>query len=185
MATEATHTGATDNYDLISRINHWIIALAIIMMTGVGFFLGRVMERGPEKAALLGTHKAVGVLVLIYGLWRVGYRLAQGFKADAAPMPAWQARAAHAVHWILLAAILIMPVSGIAGSYFRGRATEVFGLFTIPAGPEIEVLSGAASATHDFMALILLAALLLHIGGALKHHLIDKDTTLLRMIGRA
>lgn len=183
--TQTGMTGAKDNYDRISRVNHWIVAAAIIGMVCLGFYIDWFTERGPVRGQLVGLHKAVGVLVLIYGAWRIGYRLVQGFKREAAPMPAWQASAAKTVHWVLMACILVMPLSGIAGSYFGGRATEVFGFFTIPEGPEIEALNDAASNIHGTTAWVLVIALALHIGGALKHHLIARDTTLLRMLDRA
>ncbi|MCR9087239.1 MAG: cytochrome b [Rhodobacteraceae bacterium] len=183
--TETGMTGARDNYDRISRFNHWLVAVAIIGMLGFGFYLSWFVERGPEKGALIGIHKAVGVLILVYGVWRIGYRLFQGFKTEAARMPGWQVTAAKCVHWVLMACILVMPLSGIAGSYFAGRATEVFGLFTIPAGPEIEALNAVAGYAHDVTAWILVIAIVAHTAGAVKHHLIDRDTTLLRMLGRA
>lgn len=182
---ETGMAGAHDNYDRISRFNHWLVAIAIIAMLGFGFYLSWFVERGPEKGALVGIHKAVGVLVLIYGVWRIGFRLVQGFKSEVATMPPWQATTAKAVHWVLMACILVMPLSGIAGSYFGGRATEVFGLFTIPAGPEDEVLNGVAGYVHDTTAWVLVIAIAVHVAGALKHHLVDRDTTLLRMLGRA
>ncbi|MCV6596562.1 MAG: cytochrome b [Mangrovicoccus sp.] len=177
--------GARDNYDLLSRLNHWLIAFAMIAITIFGFYIANFAPRGPQLGQLFGIHKAVGVLILGFGVWRIGYRLLQGFKAEAVEMPSWQAKLSHVIHWVLIAAIVIMPLSGIIGSYFGGRAVEVFGLFTIPAGPEVKGLNNAAYALHGAMAWAFVIALGLHFAGALKHHLLDRDTTLLRMLGRA
>ena len=172
-------------YDAISRLNHWILAFLMIGMLGFGLYLENGVAPGPEKGALMGTHKAIGVIVLLLGLWRVGWRLWQGFLPDASAMPKWQSVSAHLAHWVLMAGIIVMPASGVIGSVFGGRAVEVFGLFTIPAGPQIEWIKDLAYGVHGIFAPILIVTTLLHVAGALKHHFIDRDTTLRRMTGRA
>ncbi|QFT32229.1 hypothetical protein FIV00_17190 [Labrenzia sp. THAF82] len=172
----------TTTYDGISRFNHWIIAVAIIGMIGFGFYLSEFLESGPGKGQLIGIHKAVGVLVLIFGLWRVGYRLKQGFLEDATVMPTWQRLTSKLVHIVLLAGIIVMPLSGIIGSYFGGRTTSVFGLFMIPAGDKIEAFSAMGHWLHGACGWLMVGALVLHVAGALKHHFVDHDSTLTRMI---
>lgn len=123
--------------------------------------------RGP----LVDIHKATGVLVLIFGVWRVGLRLFRGFPPPASEMPSWQETASKAVHWALLASIIIMPVSGILASIFRGQAVDVFGLFEIPAQAENASLVGPAGQTHQFVGIGLAVVIAIQIAAALKHHL--------------
>jgi len=172
-------------YGLVSRVNHWLIAAAILFMLAFGFYVFEGMERGPDMRAMADLHKAIGVLILGVGLWRVGWRLFAGFPPEAGEAPRWQARAAKAAHWALLAAILLMPLSGLAHSYFNGRAVDVFGLFSVPAGPELHALAELAEGTHVAFAWALAVIVLAHVAGALKHHFIDRDATLRRMVGRA
>ena len=177
---------AGKNWDTISRLNHWIIALAMIGMLVFGVYLEEFVPRGPAKGALIGIHKEIGVLVLLSGLWRVGYRLLRGFLADAAPMPKWQSVTAKLVHWILLISVIAMPVSGLLGSYFGGRDVDVLGLYTFLSVTEPNrALSDAFMGMHGMFGKVTIFALLLHVFGALKHHIIDKDATLKRMVGRA
>ncbi|MEM1129151.1 MAG: cytochrome b [Pseudomonadota bacterium] len=171
-------------YDFISRLNHWIIAVAIIGMLIFGIYIFQFVPSGPEKGALIGIHKAIGFLILIYGIWRVSYRLFQGFLEDAAPMPKWQSVTARSVHILLLAGVIIMPLSGFIGNFFGGRTIEVFGLLTIPGGPKVEAISNVAYGVHVNFAWIMVVAVVLHILGALKHQLVDHDATLRRMVGR-
>ncbi len=139
------------------------------------------MADGPSKAAAIGLHKTVGAIVLILGGWRGLRRLKKGLPAAASAMPRWQRVSAHLVHWLLLTAIIVFPVTGLIGSYFGRRAVEVFGFFTIAAGPKADWISSRAYGIHAPLAYICLAGLALHIGGALKHHFIDRDSTLTRI----
>ena len=174
------------NWDKISRFNHWIIALGMIVMLAFGLYLEEFVPRGPEKGFLIGKHKALGVMILLFGVWRVGYRLVRGFLEDAAPMPKWQSITAKLVHWVLLISVIAMPMSGILGSYFGGRDVDVFGLFTTAsAGEPVKTTSEMFMGMHGVFAKLTLVSLVLHILGALKHHVVDKDSTLKRMLGRA
>jgi len=175
----------SNSYDRISRLGHWVLAALMIAMLGFGIYLEQAVPPGPERGALMGLHKSVGVLVLMLGGLRVVWRLRQGFLPEAGHAPFWQATLAKAVHYVLLAGIVVMPLSGLVGSYFGGRATSVFGLFSLPAGPKIEWLGDLAYGIHGAGAVVLIAGILLHVAGALKHHFIDRDTTLLRMVGKA
>ncbi len=169
-------------YDRISRANHWLVALLMIGMIVFGFYLFRVMPRGPGKGELIGIHKAIGLVILGLGSWRVYWRLRQGFVASL--QTGWQDRLAHVIHIVLLVAIVIMPASGLMGSFFGGREIGFFDLFTVPAGPKIEWLSSAAYWIHGTGAFAVAGAVLLHVAGALKHHFLDRDATVARMIGR-
>ena len=130
----------------------------------------------------MSIHKAVGVLVLILGLWRVTWRLIKGFPAPASSMPPWQEMASKLAHWALLAGIIVMPVSGLVGSLFGGRDVSVFGLFTLPAQAKIEWLQSLSGGVHGLFGKALAVVVVIHVAAALKHHFVDKDATLSRML---
>ncbi|MGI9507324.1 MAG: cytochrome b [Geminicoccaceae bacterium] len=169
-------------YDLTSRVNHWIIAAVIIGMLGLGLFLEYGGLEREAKRPLIDIHKSIGVLVLAFGLWRVLWRVFQGFPPIASTMPAWQETASKTIHWLLLAGILVMSVSGVLSSIFRGRAVDVFGWFTIPAQTELPWLASLASSTHDVVGKALAVIVIIHVAAALKHHIQDADPTLRRML---
>ena len=174
-------------YDLISRINHWLIAIAIIGMLALGLFFEFGGLPCEEKRWLVDLHKSFGVLVLIYGVWRVLWRVIQGFpKSDDNTMPQWQEVASKIAHWALLAGILIMPISGVVASIFNGRSIAVFNWFSIPAQAQIAWLSSIAGYTHRYAGFTLAFIVAIHIAAALKHHFVDRDSVLIRMVqGRA
>ncbi len=130
----------------------------------------------------MGIHKATGSILLAFALWRVGWRLWQGFPPLISDGPAWQLRLAHWSHYGLLAAIVLMPLSGMAGSLLGGRNIDVFGMFIIPAITKNELLHDIAGEVHEIAAYAVLIILVLHIGAALKHHFKDRDQTLNRML---
>lgn len=175
----------SDNYDILSRLNHWGIAILMIGMLIFGFYIEFLVPRGPGKGELFGIHKSIGVIVLLLGSWRVLWRVVQGFKEDIGTPPKWQSAIAKLVHWILLVGIIVMPLSGLVGSIFGGRAVSVFGWFTIPAATKIEAISGFAYQVHGMFALLMVGAIAIHFFGALKHQIIDKDATMARMTGRS
>lgn len=171
-------------YDLTSRINHWLIAIAIIGMLALGLFLEFGGLAREDKRWLVNIHKSVGVLVLIYGVWRVLWRVIKGFPKfdDTGSMPRWQEIASKISHWTLLAGILVMPTSGVIASTFGGRSIAVFNWFSIPAQTDIAWLSTAAGYTHRYAGFTLAFIVAIHIAAALKHHFVDRDSVLIRMV---
>ena len=168
-------------YGLLSRLNHWITAAAFLGALGLGLTMAYGGLAREEVSALMDWHKLLGIAVLLYGIWRVGWRIAEGFPAAEKSMPLWQARTSKAVHIGLLAAIVAMPLSGVLMTVAGGRALDVWDVSLLPSFGEIAWLDAAASAIHAYAPWAVLVMLALHIGGALKHHFVDRDTTLARM----
>lgn len=172
-------------YGSISVANHWVTAVIFIGMLVFGFYLGYGGLEREARAPLMGWHKSIGTLFLVFVFWRIGWRLAQGFPKEVGLFPVWQRIAAKATHWLLLLSILIMPLSGVLMSIFRGRSVEVFGWFTIPPVTEDRtVIGNIAHDVHGIAPFAISLLIVLHIAAAVKHHVIDKDVTLLRMLGR-
>lgn len=178
-------TSEQTSYGAISRLNHWIITVAVIAMIGFGLFLANVELDRETRGMLMGMHKAVGVLVLIYALWRVAWRLALSFPQPAAPLSAAQAVATKAVHWALMVGILVLPISGIVMSLYGGHAIDVFGLVVIPAMEKSELIHEVAETIHAGTAYVMIGLIGLHVAATLKHHFIDRDATLVRMVSGA
>lgn len=172
---------APSGYDRTSRLLHWLVAAAFLGALGLGLALGNLELAREARAVLLDPHKALGLVVLAFGTWRVARRLRRSFPAPAAPGPRWREAAAKAVHGALLAAILVMPLSGVAMTLARGRALEVAGVTLLPAIGETPWLAAAAGTAHALAGPLVLGLLALHVGAALKHHFVDRDATLLRM----
>lgn len=168
---------------------HWLLALAMIAMSGAGLYMANF-----EVWALYPIHKSIGILILLPALLRAVWRLREGWPAALGHSSALQQRAAQAVHWMLLLSTLAMPLSGMMYSGASGHGFGIFGLQLLPEQPDPgrpgEVLplhaglSDLAQNLHSLFGYLLIAALLLHVAGALKHQLLDRDGTLSRMLGR-
>lgn len=184
MTKPSAHVPHSARFGAISIVNHWVIAVLIIGMLVFGLYIDS-LGRGPQQLALLQTHKAIGVIVLVLAAWRVLWRIVQGFPNEVAQMPRWQRVSARVVHIALLTAILVMPIAGYVTSSTGGHPISMFRLFNMPALPKNEAVSAAAATVHSVVAYILIVLICLHVAAALKHHLVDRDATLKRMIGRA
>ncbi|WP_040890317.1 cytochrome b [Vibrio ezurae] len=167
----------------ITILMHWLTGLAFMGVFIVGLILAE-MERGPDKSMLMGYHKSIGALILIVAALRIVWRLKEGKLPSLGNSPQWQEKIAHAVHGILMLATIAMPISGIVMSAAGGRAVDIFGWEIISKGEKIEWLQQIGSTIHHSAVNIIIAVFVLHVVGAIKHHVIDKDRTITRMLGK-
>ncbi len=127
----------------------------------------------------------IGIILLVAALARLLWRTNRGFLIPLSTQPKWQESLAHTVHWVLLLATLLMPLSGVMMSIGGGYPVGVFGFEIIARSEDkIEILSNIGHVIHGLGGKMLFALILLHIVGAIKHERIDKDGTLSRMLGR-
>lgn len=173
-------TSAT--YGGLSRLNHWLGAVLFASLLIVGFILSYDVLPDDQAGEVRNLHKATGTLLFFFALWRVTWRIGQGFPPPASDRTGWEITLSKAVHYAMLLALIIMPLSGITMSLMGGRGIDMYGLFTIPAIAEMKDLARTMRQVHGLAAYTLVILIALHIAGALKHSLIDRDGTLRRML---
>lgn len=149
-------------YGVVSMANHWIIGTAVIVVLFVGLLLAGMDGADPRKGDLRNLHKFFGVIVLALALWRIVWRAWRGFPKAPPDHPRWRVRAATAMHWFLMIAIVAMPLSGLVWSLAGGRDVSVFDVISIPALPRNEGLADAAQSVHRLFSKALIAAIALH-----------------------
>lgn len=171
-----------ERYGAVAIGFHWIVAILVIALLAVGLVMTD-MKPGPDMFKIYATHKSVGITVLTLAVLRLIWMLTNPHPATLPTHQRWEKVLAKAVHLFLYFSIIAMPLSGWVMSSAKGFPVSVFGWFTLPdfVAPDKD-LAKAAGEFHEVLAYVLMAAILLHFSGALKHHLIDKDGTLRRML---
>lgn len=191
QSADAAAVTGRDRYDKFTGLTiglHWIIAIAIIGMLAFGLYI-EDLPRGPDKSALIGIHKSIGLTILILAAVRFGWRLINSMPQPVGRYSSIERILAKTVLWLLLLGTLLMPISGMMMSLSGGHGLAVFGLEIVPVWRDTpgfeanKALGDIASVAHAVGGKVLIGAIVLHFAGALKHHVIDKDATLRRMLG--
>ena len=173
-------------WSTITKTFHWTMALLIL---GNGFFALWMdgLKPSMQKINMFALHKSIGLTVLALFFLRLIWRLADRRPPEDAA-PGWQRVAAHVVHACLYLLIVALPLTGWAFNSAHGYPLQYFKQFNLPALVEKnEAWSSVLGEVHEYLFWFLILVLVAHVGGALKHHLIDRDDTLRRMLpfGRA
>jgi cytochrome b561 len=173
---------AIQGYARTARWLHWIMAAIVIAVWTLGFYLAD-LPRGPEKTALIQWHKAIGSTVIVLAAIRLAWRALHRPPALPEAMPTWQRRATHWMHGILYALMFAQPLSGWAMSSARGFPVLLAGLMPLPALlAKDEALAKTLTAAHEAIGWSLAILVAGHAAMALKHHFIDRDAVLRRML---
>ena len=182
MSAEKNAT-AGERYGGVAIALHWVTALLI---TG-SFTLGLSMvgmPLGRQKLQWYAWHKWVGITVFLLTCARLAWRWKH--PAPAPPsMPRWQERAASLAHGALYALLLVIPLSGWIYSSSTGVQVVYLGLFPLPdLVPKDRALASVLLALHITLNFMLFSLVCIHAAAALRHHFVDRDTVLTRMLPR-
>jgi cytochrome b561 len=165
---------------------HWLLGMALVALFGVGLYMAD-LPFSPQRLKLYNWHKWAGVSILVLSLLRLVWRLvhqppqlpAQVGKA----MPRWQQLAHHGAHHLLYLLFFAVPLLGWAYSSAAGFPIVFLGLWQLPdfvaANPD---LADALKPLHKLSAFAMASLVALHVAAALKHHFVDRDGLLLRML---
>lgn len=181
MSTTHTSSSSPTRYSAVAMAFHWLLAVAIVGAFGVGWYMSG-LPFSMTRLKLYNWHKWAGVTILALSALRLLWRLYQRPPADL-PMPAWQARAAHLTHGALYVLFFAVPLAGWAYSSAAGFPIVWFGVLPLPdlVAPD-KALAETLKLAHKLLAYGLAALVLAHLGATLKHHFIDRDGLLKRML---
>lgn len=175
------------SYGSLARILHWLIALLIFAAIGLALY-AQSQPRGTgaevaRVATLYSLHKTIGVAAFFAAVLRLLWAMAQPRPGALHPERRLETFVAAAVHWSLYAALLIMPVSGWLGHAALDGFAPILWPFgqSLPFVPKSDALARVFFSVHGAASKLLYASVGLHMLGALKHALIDRDGTLARM----
>lgn len=174
-------------YGAVARLFHWLTALGIFFLIASGL-IAEEWPYGTEselatKVTLFSTHKTIGVLIFFIALARILWALTQPRPTPLHPERKLETLAAETVHWLLYGSILLVPLSGWVYHAATSGFAPIWWPFgqSLPFVPKSESLAHVASTLHEVLNWVLWASVALHVAGAMKHQVVDKDPTLSRM----
>lgn len=170
------------NFNAVARFFHWVIAFLIVGMLALGLTMGTV-HYGLPRHEVYDLHKSIGLLILVLVIARMAWRFASMRPEALATHALWERRLAGLAHAYLYIAMLAMPLTGWLMSDAGGRSPTLFGLPVPRLLDEDKGLRDLFGQAHYWLAMGLIVVIGLHVAGALKHHIIDRDSTLQRMAG--
>ena len=195
MATTApnagTHvplTNTKERYGRVAQLFHWSIAILFLVQYPLAVIAHELPLTTSEEVArvalMFSWHKTIGVVIFALALGRIAWALSNPHPRLLNAEKPREAFAAATIHWVLYAAILAMPLTGMVTHWASTGFAPLFIPFPehVSFVPATERVMAIAATVHNTLAKVVLAAIALHAAGALKHHFVDKDVTLLRML---
>ncbi len=189
-------------YTKTAIILHWLIAFFIFGMFALGWFMTELPKDAPKELAhdlfnfglytwqsaeavsprnfYFNLHKSLGITILALIAFRIFWRISHTPPAVLTSYKAWEVKLAHGTHHLLYTLMTAVPLTGLIMAIYGKYGVKWFGLEII-SGADNKPLRDIFEGAHEFIGIFLLVIIGLHIAGALKHKLIDKDGTLKRM----
>lgn len=175
---------SSQQFGLIAILLHWICALAIVVLFALGLFMEQLDYNDPWYYRVPAIHESIGLLLFATMLARYLARWINPPPPPLAELAAWEQMLASLVHRVLYVVIFTVLISGYLISSAEHDSIAVFDWFKVP-GLNLDIANqeDIAGEWHERIAWLLIALATFHALAAIKHHVIDKDRSLLRMLG--
>jgi cytochrome b561 len=161
---------------------HWLTVVVVLCLCVVGLLMDE-LSNSPFKVQVYALHKSFGLTVLGLTALRLLWRLAAGAPQPVPGTPRWQVLVAGVTHGALYVLLLAMPLSGWLFNSASGFPLKWFGQFALPKLSGYDpAVKAFAHDLHETLFLVLAAIVTAHALAALKHHYLDRDRTLVRML---
>ncbi|MBY0423773.1 MAG: cytochrome b [Parvularculaceae bacterium] len=179
-----------DRYTAVAIGLHWLIALLIVGQIAGGFIMADLPDGSPLKFQAFQLHKSFGLTVLILTVVRLGWRIGHKPPPLPAAMPGWEKAAARATHVGFYALLIALPLLGwafVSATPFQ-VPTFLFGVIPWPHLPFFEGVADRKAVAeqimglHEAAAFVMIGLAALHVLAALKHHFVNRDPVLARML---
>ena len=172
---------SNSGYGVVAIAAHWLVAAAVFGLFALGWWMVDLTYYDPWYNQAPAIHKAVGVLLFLLFIGRLAWRW-----SNPRPHPLGrpvERRVAGVVHGLFYLLLFALMGAGYLISTADGSPVDVFGLFAVPATlsdlPNQEDIAGDM---HRWLAWTVIGLSVIHAGAAIKHHVVDRDRTLIRML---
>ena len=182
------------HYSIVAIWLHWIIAVLLIAMMGVGIWMtGAIKAKETQSIAfdVYQIHKSFGIVILVLSVIRLLWRLSHKAPDMPVSLAKWEKLAAHSTHFIFYVMMLALPITGwlMVSASPWGLPTIIFGTAELPHLSVLSELDQAGKILweerfkniHNYMAFGGIGLICLHVSAALKHHFIIRDDSLIRI----
>lgn len=177
-----TNSTRPQSYTCIAIAFHWLVVLLIVPGFALGLYMSD-LKLSPTKLQLYSYHKWIGITILALAVLRLMWRAAHPVPLMPDTTPKWQQSVATSVHVVLYVLILAIPMSGWLFSSAAGFSVKYLGLLPLPdLVPKDKFLAEQLKDLHEILAWGLAGLVGLHVLAALKHHIVDRDDVLVRML---
>jgi len=174
-----------NHYGWITIVFHWLVALVVIGLFILGYWMVDLGYYDDWRKAGPALHKSIGLTLFALMLLTVIFRRTQIQPSALNNYKSYEIKSAHLMHIFLYILIFLIMISGYLISTADGRGIDYFQFFVVPGfGSMVDNQEDSAGLFHKYAAYTLIIMVFLHTLAALKHHFIDKDITLLRMLGK-
>lgn len=175
-------TESTRKYSLPAISLHWLLAVLIIGLLALGWYMVDIERGTPARGFYFNLHKSIGLVVGVLLVLQLGWRAGHRPPPLPSALGAWQIRATRIAHALLYVLIVTMVVSGYVEANFTKYGVKFFGIPLPPWGPEDERMSAVFATIHEYAVYAFTLLLVGHVGAALYHLIIRRDTVFQRML---
>jgi cytochrome b561 len=171
------------NYGWVAKLLHWLVAVTVFSLFGLGFWMVDLGYYDSWNKLAPHYHKSIGILLVVIMLFRVAWRCFNVRPDSSKALTQREQKLSHGVHITLYVAIFLMFLTGYLISTADNRGIDVFDWFTVPAlGAFFENQEDIAGNIHEWLSCSLIGLAVIHLLAALKHHYVDKNDVLKRML---
>ena len=172
-----------DQFKTSQKVLHAATGITILGLFGLGYWMRTLDYYSNWYQTAPDIHKSIGVILIAAIFVRLILKGVYPAPTALASHKSWEIKTAHIVHLAMYGLIVCILFSGYLIGTADNRGIDVFGLFEAPVlFTAFEEQADIAGFIHEWCAYILMGLVTIHAAGALKHHFIDKDKTLKRMM---
>lgn len=165
-----------------SIIFHWLMAILILGLIGLGWYMVGIPRDTPARGYFFNLHKSFGLISIVVIAFFIGWRLRNTPPRYPDTMARWEIRLSVLAHWLMYLFLIVVPLSGYAEANFTPYGIKFFGYPLPPLGPDNKFLHTTLVNIHIYTADAFAVLIAIHIGAAFKHFIVNRDRILQRIL---
>jgi cytochrome b561 len=179
---ETAVNDANRRYPPTAVILHWAVAVGVLVLLVTGTYMVDLAKNTDQRAFFFNLHKSIGILTGAFILGLIGWRTRGQVPGLPVTMPRWEQQAAAVNHALFYLLLIVVTTAGYLTSSFSKYGPKLFGLPMPHWGWDDAVRRGQFADWHRWGAWVLAMLIVLHLGAALKHLVLDRDGVFQRML---